>query len=1235
MNEKENHLGSEQIEWFLEPRVGNQKKGPRSELFEQASHHLASCESCQRLVAIHMDWDRFLDRLREEGATEATGDCPSESVLLELAAGIVSDRESENLMIHVTECSHCGPLLKEATLVFCEDVSAEEQQVIEGLRSAKRDWQVNLAQQMTDSMRETSDPSMADSVRPGRHTGVPWWNMLFAKPRLVWSGALVAVLAFSAWFGLRMTSSPDVNRLLANAYTENRVIELRISGARYAPLRLERGTANSVLDRPQALLDADALISRKLRSQPDDPRWLDAKGRAELLHGNFKEAITTLQKALDLEPDAPTILSDLASAYFQRAETEDRPIDYGSAMDLLGKALSKSPDDNVLLFNRAIVAERAFLFTQAIEDWEHYLRVDPRGDWAAEATKRLRQLREKLHAHEQGSLQPLWGTLAISRDSRPESTPQSELESRIEDYLHAATANWLPEAFPIDEKYAQRDSLLDSKKALGILAGVTQEKHKDAWLLELLNSSSSPNFPIAVAALAKAIRASDSGDFESATIQSTKAADLFHAAGNNAGEVRARFEKVYSLQLSNKSRECLREALNLPADLEGRDYSWLNVQSLIERAICLNMSGDLAEARTLARRASVLALDKSYKSLDLRAISMASAFDSDIGDHSDAWRLAHAGLARFWSEPSPTMRGYNLYADLDEIAEAFQEHYLQVAIWMQATNLIADDPDTLLRAMAQLRLANAASEADLPSLARSAFGEGTHLLNASPQNEATQNNEIEASIWFARFEMANGDLDEAFKQLSEKLPVVGRISTRYVTIDFYRTLGELQAQRGNLSEARRSLSTAISSAERALRSLNSEDDRQRWNRETSDAYRALTALTLRQGDVLHALEFWEWYRGAGVRTPAVGQKSSNSLGLDSGVFLKTLDLTEVARKRPDIRNESVISYAVLPTGLAIWVYDNRGVQYKWLSTDTRNLQSTAKRFVELCSNPDSNLSDLQFHAKKLYRILITPIEAQLSTERALVIEADAQIAQIPMQALMDQAGHYLGETHSITWSVGLYYTDHLRSSAKLASNSSILVVANPAQTSTDLHLPALTDALKEGQAVEGLFSNSKMLTGHRATWSNIDKELPGSAIFHFAGHAFANETQAGLMLARDSTKSETPTSLNRDTLRPGWLQKTQLAVLSACLTEKGTDGSAFDPDSLAMVFMNAGVPHVVASRWNVDSDATATLMASFYGKLLHGNSVAESLRLSAEVIRMRPETAHPYYWAAFNLFGKT
>jgi hypothetical protein len=43
-------------------------------------------------------------------------------------------------------------------------------------------------------------------------------------------------------------------------------------------------------------------------------------------------------------------------------------------------------------------------YNEAIRDWEHYLRVDASGDWAAEAQRRLSELREKMKARERPSV---------------------------------------------------------------------------------------------------------------------------------------------------------------------------------------------------------------------------------------------------------------------------------------------------------------------------------------------------------------------------------------------------------------------------------------------------------------------------------------------------------------------------------------------------------------------------------------------------------------------------------------------------------------------------------------------------------------------------------------------------------------------------------------------------------------------------------------------------------------
>ena len=58
---------------------------------------------------------------------------------------------------------------------------------------------------------------------------------------------------------------------------------------------------------------------------------------------------------------------------------------------------------------------------------------------------------------------------------------------------------------------------------------------------------------------------------------------------------------------------------------------------------------------------------------------------------------------------------------------------------------------------------------------------------------------------------------------------------------------------------------------------------------------------------------------------------------------------------------------------------------------------------------------------------------------------------------------------------------------------------------------------------------------------------------------------------------------------------------------------------------------MVASRWNVDSASSAVLMSAFYNNLISGVTAPQALA-SAEA-DLRRQNAHPYYWAAFDMFG--
>ena len=206
-----------------------------------------------------------------------------------------------------------------------------------------------------------------------------------------------------------------------------------------------------------------------------------------------------MQLALERQPDSQSLLTDLASAYFERAETANRSIDYGNAIECLGKALAKSPDDPVALFNRAITSERLFLYTQAVQDWEHYLRVQPNGEWADDARKQLAAVRQKLQQQQQSRRNRLLEPAEIAEGGIGDATVRAKIDQRIEEYLHVAVTTWLPLAFPVQSP--GQPSAREAQTALAVIGAVTLSGHADPWLADLLDGPRGEQFPSAILAL--------------------------------------------------------------------------------------------------------------------------------------------------------------------------------------------------------------------------------------------------------------------------------------------------------------------------------------------------------------------------------------------------------------------------------------------------------------------------------------------------------------------------------------------------------------------------------------------------------------------------------------------------------------------------------------------------------------------------------------------------------------
>ncbi len=1205
------HLDSDELDRLLSlQRTSVSDSGRLLEpSLREAERHVESCPDCSQKLQMHKSVHSEILRMRGPNPSPLTPECIGDAEWLEVAAGLYPEAKTRELMKHAAQCGHCGPLLKNAAEALVDETTPSEEAWLSSLRSARPEWRKNMAATLRASA------GAKDSSREKKE-GVQWWQALLSWPRPAFALAGIAVAVLTGWLGLRMIRPPSAEQLLALAYTEHRTLEVRIPGAKYAPMRAERSTGGSNLDKSPSLLKAESLIGENLQKNPNDPEWLQAKARADLLDGNYESAIKSLQRALETQPDDPSLLTDLGSAYFVRAEAAGRSIDYGNAIESLSKALAKSPDDPIALFNRALACERMFLFTQAVDDWEQYLRVDPHGEWSEDARRRMNALKEKLQQHEKSQAEPLLSPAEIAKAGAGNASVREKIDEQIEEYLQVAVVEWLPKAYPA--RATDGSDAGGFRAALRVVADIAAQNHGDHWLGDLL-ASSSAFFAAAVVELSSALKANDTGDNVAARQHASAAERLFASAGDHAGALRAQVEYLFASHDAQEGNECLRAAQGLDQRLAPWPYAWLKTQFHIEQGTCFWLVGNLGGSRESYERAERVARASGYQVIFLRTQDHLSALSTETGDFSGSATRTQLALARFWSGRYPAMRGYNLYFNAYETSRLTDRPHLRMAVWRDGLALSESFTDNVLRAMAHSAMANAAVAADSPAVAEEEFSKTGELFAISPQIKSTQIARVEAETRLAAVESSQGRAQEATLRLQRFAPEVSGISETFLRILFYTTMGDAESRIGNAKEAESYLHSAIALSELQLRSLNGDKARVDWEIRTSSAYRDFVQLRLRQGDMQNALEVWELYRGAAPRAGST-KYSAFLTGTSS------LEPHEVTARLPSLTNETVVSYALLPRGLAIWVYDNRGVFAHWTEQEHGDIEARVARFRRLCSDPSSDFAVLRENARALYDLLVAPIEERLSPGRVLAVELDDHLAGLPFDALIDHQGRYLSERGPIVLSLGIYYRRDADSFAPITKDSLALIAAvSSSSFESGASLPPLPDADSEGEMVAHEFRSTHMLLARNATTSAVVSLLPSVTVFHFAGHALNSQQQAGLLLS-DSL-------LTVSSLQKVDLSRMRLAIFSACDTQGGSNGTASDFDSLVSVFLRAGVPDVVASRWNVDSVATRQFMDFFYRALLKGSTPVEAIHQAQSGLRSLPGTVHPYYWSAFSSFG--
>lgn len=269
------HMGVEDLLCVMHARVRPEKDATEPQLEE----HLRQCQHCARML---QEYQRFMSRVYEFGRSDqADGKCPAPGAWGELASGILSQEEAGPLLKHAASCRSCVEELLHALDVL-DSNEPLPQDLQQHLTTATADWQKRFAANI--AARQAPSQATIQAHVPQAFPVRRGWRLFSGS----WAyAAVAALLLLTVGIGLYVwLGGKSSEALIQEAYSQQRTVEMRLPGAGYGPIQVERADGRSQISSPQALLEAQVLIKRGLEKNADDADLLRQKAEADLLNWN-------------------------------------------------------------------------------------------------------------------------------------------------------------------------------------------------------------------------------------------------------------------------------------------------------------------------------------------------------------------------------------------------------------------------------------------------------------------------------------------------------------------------------------------------------------------------------------------------------------------------------------------------------------------------------------------------------------------------------------------------------------------------------------------------------------------------------------------------------------------------------------------------------------------------------------------------------------------------------------
>lgn len=971
------------------------------------------------------------------------------------------------------------------------------------------------------------------------------------------------------------------------------------------------------------------------------------------------DAITALERFARADPAAG---SDLAAAYYTRAQQDDHASDLLSALDAANRAVERAPRLVEARFNQALALEAAGLRTEAIEAWDQ-VRKAATGQWAAEAKEHRDRLAKvpDAAARWKANLAQLPGALA-ARDRNTVArliTPfPSEGEQMLEEVLLPIWA-----ANPTTENFDKAQ----------LLAGELSRISGNPLPLDEINAVTT-SAPAKLNTLRQGLLAFREAKLAERSIAGREAGSHYADAvrlledSGNPLSLLAGIGLARAISFGQES-----QALSMLDSLEGkaRARGYLQVVARIEalRGYLLSFQGRFMESfAELAKALKTYATLGDTEDVAATRVQWIGIYRA-VGQNELSYREA-LPMTRHLTDLVDTQKRHTVLGDTAATALALGHPeaallYQNAGIALLRRQLLDTAPeriDELTRL--QTNLSIAFRERARINLDLSHYSDTENDLNEAIRRNANatarekdQNNAIRDAIQ-ARIEEVRGEVllhvnpEQAASAYSRAIDLIAGSSFHTFRASLLTRRAVALQFLGRAAEERADLGSAVDElrAEEAV----ILDRRKRGDAEPlwspyfgrfQDTYRLLIGQFAANGQSEEAFSYAERARGLEplnlvLRTTVV---PAAFRGLTNG---EPLSQAEIQRNLPP--DTFLIEFCILGAHACAWVISRNHFEPVDLNVRNDQIERWTARLQRAARSRNEN--DLQSALlAPSHELLELPLKAirQLhpgTTPPLLVFIPDGALHGLPFPALRNpDSGHYLIEEARIATagSATLYVYSLLRDrELPRRAHPSVLLIRDPAY---DPKLPfaqglgRLRGAKEESDEIAAIYApHVRVLRDDGATVDRFLSEIRDCDLFHFAGHAVSNPQEpfrSQLLLApagRDPGVLEAAMLVQR--LRA---DHTRLAILSTCSSAGGLPVGPEGVAPLVRPLIGAGIPAVIGSLWDVD-DATATaLLVSFHRCYRRGSNAADALREAQLQLLHSPNAGYrsALAWAPFELIG--